>query len=409
MKYIVLLGDGMADYPLEELGGKTPLEIAKTPYMDEIARRGTIGLIDTIPEGFPPGSDVANLSVLGYDPRIYFTGRGPLEAANMGVHLSPDDVAFRCNLVTLTSDHDPVMEDYSAGHIQTDEAAAIIREIDQGMGSERFKFYPGISYRHLMVWKGGMGSMSTTPPHDIVGERTKIHLPSGDGANEICDLMDRSRTLLLNSPTNSRRIEQGKKPANAIWLWGQGRAPNMVPMTKKYGITGGIISAVNLLNGIGYYAGLEIITVEGATGYIDTNYLGKANRALESLRKLDFVFVHVEAPDEMGHEGNLAGKIKAIEEFDEKVVGTVLKAFPALGPARMVVLSDHPTPIRVKTHVSDPSPFAALSTEKDENLCNGAAYGEKSARQSGVCISPGHLMIDHFIANWRRFIAENRQ
>ncbi len=408
MKYVILLGDGMADYPLEELGGKTPLEAARTPNLDIIARKGTLGLIDTIPPGMIPGSDVANLSVLGYDPARYFTGRGPLEAANMGVCLAPDDIAFRCNLVTLSEGNDPVMDDYSAGHISTPEAEDVIRQIGKELDSDRIQFYPGVSYRHLMVWKRGMDGIGTAAPHDILGERAVVHLPSGKGAEEIIQIMERAKGVLRRSAVNAKRISAGKRPANAIWLWGQGKAPAMVPMTEKYGITGGIISAVNLLNGIGHYAGLEIIRVKGMTGYIDTNFEGKARGAIDALRRMDFVFVHVEAPDEMGHEGNIEGKIKAIELFDEKVVGAVLAEFPSLGKARVIVLSDHPTPIRLKTHVSDPSPFAALSSETNENMGGSEGYGEKAAVQSGVMISPGHTMLDHLIRDWRGFIGKKR-
>jgi 2,3-bisphosphoglycerate-independent phosphoglycerate mutase len=410
MKYLILLGDGMADYPLAELDGKTPLEASRTPHMDTMAQQGTLGLIDTIPEGFQPGSDVANLSVLGYDPDRCYTGRGPLEAANMGVRLSSEDIAFRCNLVTLSSDAESSMEDYSAGHITTAEAEAIIRDLDKSIGSENFRFYPGVSYRHLMVWKNGpRGTMNTTPPHDIVGEKVAKYLPRGAGSEDIRRMMALSIEALRENRINRDRSERGQKPATAIWLWGQGRAPAMKPITEKYGITGGIISAVNLLNGIGHYAGLRIISVEGATGYIDTNYKGKALAALDALKDLDFVFVHVEAPDEMGHEGNLEGKIKAIERFDQDVVGTVLEALPSISPVRVMVLSDHPTPIRVRTHVPDPSPFAVLSSEKDENLSSASGYGETEARKSGILVSPGFRLIDHFIMSWRNYIAEKRQ
>ncbi len=405
MKYLVLLGDGMADYPLDALGGKTPLEVASTPNMDEIALKGTLGLIDTVPAGFLPGSDVANLSVLGYDPEIYFTGRGPLEAANMGVQLGPDDVAFRCNLVTLNAGN-TVMDDYSAGHITTEDAIPFVHLLNEAIGSEQFIFYPGISYRHLMVWKGGYDVMQTTPPHDIVDQPIMSYFPEGEGSDEIKGLMTRSMAVLKTCRENQERVARGMKPVSSIWLWGQGRAPRMTPITKKFSIRGGIISAVNLLNGIGHYAGLEILSVPGATGYIDTNYVGKAEKALEALQTMDFVFVHVEAPDEMGHEGNLAGKIRAIELFDEKVVGTVLKAFPSLGDARLAVLSDHPTPITLKTHVSDPSPFAVLSNDPAENLRNAAQYSERNAEGTGLVFSPGHLMLEAFINNWRRAIAK---
>lgn len=397
MKYIVLLGDGMADYPVDELGGKTPLEAARTAHMDFMAREGTLGLVDTIPQGFKPGSDVANLTVLGYDPGICYSGRGPLEAANMGIVLGPQDVAFRCNLITLGAGDDPIMDDFSAGHITSAEAAAIIRDLDRELGNKDYQFFPGVSYRHLLVWRNGEETMITTPPHDITGQMTNGYLPRGEGSGEIQSLMKEAQRVLENHPVNLDRINRGKKPANAIWLWGQGRAPRMDKLTDRYQITGGIISAVDLLNGIGVYAGLRPIHVEGATGYTDTNYVGKAQKALAALKELDFVFVHVEAPDEMGHEGNLAGKIKAIEDFDEKVVGTVLQGINELGDVRVMVLSDHPTPLIMRTHAADPSPFAIYSSIPAENRRSGLSYGETTAKTSGLIVSPGYNLMDLFI------------
>jgi len=397
MKYIVLLGDGMADYPVDELGGKTPLEAALTVNMDFMAREGTLGLVDTIPKGFKPGSDVANLTVLGYDPGTCYSGRGPLEAANMGIVLGPDDIAFRCNLVTLGGGKDPIMVDFTAGHITSAEAAAIIRDLDHELGKKAFQLFPGVSYRHLFVWRNGKETMNTTPPHDITGQTTNAYLPQGGGVREIRSLMKEAKGLLENHPVNLERIKRGKKPANAIWLWGQGRAPRMDKLTDRYQITGGIISAVDLLNGIGIYAGLSPIRVEGATGYTDTNYVGKAQKALAALKDMDFVFVHVEAPDEMGHEGNLAGKIKAIEDFDEKVVGTVLHGIPELGDVRVMVLSDHPTPLIMRTHAADPSPFAIYSSVSAANRRTGLSYGETAAMTSGLIVTPGYNLMDIFI------------
>ena len=397
MKYIVLLGDGMADYPVDELGGKTPLEAARTANMDFMAREGTLGLVDTIPKGFKPGSDVANLSVLGYDPGTCYSGRGPLEAANMGIVLGPRDVAFRCNLVTLGKDADPLMDDFTAGHITSTEAAAIIGDLDREVGDKEFQFFPGVSYRHLLVWREGKEGMTTTPPHDITGQMTNGYLPRGEGDRKIRSLMKEARGVLEIHPVNLDRISRGKKPANSIWLWGQGRAPRMDKLTDRYQITGGIISAVDLLNGIGVYAGLKPIHVDGATGYTDTNYAGKAQKALAALKEYDFVFVHVEAPDEMGHEGNLAGKIKAIEDFDDKVVGTVLQGINELGDVRVMVLSDHPTPLILRTHAADPSPFAIYSTVPAEKGCPGLSYGETAARDSGLIVTPGSRLLDLFI------------
>ncbi len=406
MKYIILLGDGMADLPLEELSGKTPLEYAHTPHMDRVAKEGTLGMINTIPDGFPPGSDVAIMSLLGYDPAEFYTGRGPLEAANMGVKLGPADVAFRCNLVTLHGNGEYVMEDFTAGHIATEEAKRIINDVNKNLGSSEFQFYPGVSYRHLLVWRRGKADLSTTPPHNITGLAINDYLPRGEGMEEVKRLMERSQVFLRDHPVNRSRVAGGKKPANSIWLWGQGRAPKFAKLTDRYGLQGAMISAVDLLNGIGIYAGFKIIRVNGATGYIDTNYPGKARTALETIRETDFVFVHLEAPDEMGHEGNVAGKLRAIEDFDQKIVGTILNEIYGMSPFRLMVLSDHPTPISLKTHSSDPSPFAVLSSEKDENLRNGLAFSEKSARRDGIMISPGYLLMDRFIKSWGSYIEE---
>ncbi len=406
MKYLILLGDGMADWPLPELQGKTPLQAAHTPNMDRIAAEGTLGLIDTIPPGFTPGSDVANLSVLGYDPKVYHTGRGPLEAVSTGITLASDDVAFRCNLVTFGTKEELVMEDFTAGHISSEEAGWIVENLDAELRSHDIRFYPGVGYRHLMIYRGGPTTLETTPPHDITDQPIAGHLPKGEGSYEIRRLMERSRTILQDHPVNLQRAAQGKRTADSIWLWGEGRAPAMNPLTTRYGIKGGIISAVDLLRGIGICAGLEVLHVEGATGYIDTNYRGKAEKALEFLRGADFVFLHVEAPDEMGHEGNIEGKIKAIEDFDREVVGRILTGLPSLGDFRVLVLSDHPTPIELKTHSSDPSPFAVLSSVDEENIGEGKAYGEISADDAGIFISPGYLLMDRFMKDWRGFIGK---
>lgn len=406
MKYVILLGDGMADYPLKELGGKTPLEFARTPHMDRAAGEGTLGLIDTIPRGFAPGSDVAVLSVLGYDPSKCYSGRGPLEAASMGIRLGADDVAFRCNLVTLGPGSNPVLLDFTAGHISTEEAGIIIADLGTSMCSEEFQIYPGVGYRHLLVWRSGISSIVATPPHDITGKAVTDYLPRGEGAERINRLMRESREILDDHPVNRSRLERGKNPANSIWLWGQGKAPQIVSLANRYLLKGGMISAVDLLFGIGVYAGLEAIRVEGATGYIDTNYEGKAREALTALRDLDLVFVHVEAPDEMGHEGNIAGKIRAIEDFDEMVVGKVLNEIHRFGPYRLMVLCDHPTPICLRTHAADPSPFAVLSSLDRENRSSGVPFSEKAARLEELVISPGHLLMESFIGDWGKRVAE---
>jgi 2,3-bisphosphoglycerate-independent phosphoglycerate mutase len=407
MKYLILLADGMADYALDVLGGRTPLEYAHTPYMDRMAGKGTLGLIDTIPHGLQAGSDVANLAVLGYDPRICYTGRGPLEAANLGILLSPKDIAFRCNLVTLGNGTDVVMEDFTAGHISSAEAKQILSDFQSVIGSEIFRFYPGVGYRNLMVWKEGKADLTATPPHDITGKSIVPYLPRGSGSDEVNRLMRLSRDFLADHPINISRKKRGLKQATSIWLWGQGRAPRMQKITDRFNIRGGVISAVDLLNGIGIYAGLDVLPVVGATGYTDTNYRGKAEKALSALQELDLVFVHVEAPDEMGHEGNIQGKIKSIEDFDEKIVGTALQGSDSLESFRIAVLGDHPTPISLKTHAADPSPFAVISSIEAENQAKGYSFGEQMAAGAGNFISPGHLFMEIFIGKWRNFIEKN--
>ena len=321
----------------------------------------------------------------------------------MGVALGPRDVAFRCNLITLGEGGDSTMDDFTAGHITSGEAAEIIASLQDTLGNDEFQFFPGVSYRHLFVWRNGVAEMQTTPPHDITGQKSNAYLPAGPGSRTAIDVMSRAKVILTSHSVNEARKREGKRPANAVWLWGQGRVPQMVKLTDRYGFRGGVISAVDLLNGIGVYAGLQPLQVEGVTGYIDTNYRGKAERALAALQDLDFVFVHVEAPDEMGHEGNLPGKIKAIEDFDNLVVGTVLKGMSGLGAVRILVLSDHPTPISIRTHAADPSPFAAYSTVEKENRPSGRSYGEATARETGLLVTPGSDLMDLFISPGRPF------
>ena len=400
-KYIVLIGDGMADYPIAELGGKTPLQSARTPTLDRLARQGTLGRVNTIPPGFSPGSDVANLSVFGYDPAVYYTGRAPLEAVAMGVKLAPADVAFRCNLVTLLKeDGDTYMEDFSAGHISTEEAGRIVKDLGKELGNEEFNFYPGVSYRHLLVWRNGEASLrlKTTPPHDITGRNISPHVPEGDGDEEILWLMNRARKILPSHPVNLERTGMGKKPGNAIWLWGQGKAPVLKPMTHRFGIRGSVISAVDLIKGIGYYAGLEIVNVPGATGYLDTNYVGKAEYALKALEDQDLVYVHVEAPDEAAHNGNLKDKIQAIEDFDRKIVAPILEGAEKFGGYRLLILPDHFTPLTIKTHSSEPVPFIVFSSEeKDNPIKAGRSFDEESAEKAGLLIERGHELLEKFI------------
>jgi 2,3-bisphosphoglycerate-independent phosphoglycerate mutase len=391
----------MADYPLAELQGKTPLQAARTPNLDGLSQKGTLGLVRTVPPGFPPGSDVANLSIFGYDPAAHFTGRAPLEAASMGVRLGPGDVAFRCNLLTISQrEGQAFMDDFSAGHISTEEAKEIIAEIERVLGNQEFNFYPGVSYRHLLVWRNGERclSLKTTPPHDITGKNIAEYLPRGEEEAKILGLMERAGKVLPGHPINQARQRAGKKPANAIWLWGQGRAPLLFPITKRFGLEGSVISAVDLIKGIGFYAGLEIVNVPGATGYLDTNYAGKAEYALREISKKDFVYVHVEAPDEASHNGNLKDKIQAIEDFDGKIVGPILRGLESCEDFRLMVLSDHPTPLLLKTHSSEPVPFVIVSSEDSRKAPRkDRSFDEISAQMARLFVEKGHELLEKFI------------
>ncbi len=399
MKYVVVLGDGMADYPCPELGNLTPLQYAATPNMDAVASRGVIGLVKTVPDNFPPGSDVANLSVIGYDPVKYYTGRSPLEAVSMGVELKENDVAFRCNLVTLSSNEEyagKTMVDYSAGEISTPEAAELLDEVNIRLGVGDKRFYSGVSYRHLMVWENAPVTTELTPPHDISGKTITSYLPRGDGSDDLLYLMKKSNEFLPGLPVNKARMEKNLNPANSLWFWGQGKKPFLTDFTAKYGIRGAVISAVDLIKGIGICAGMTVIEVPGATGNIHTDFLGKARAALEVLQQgHDFVYIHVEAPDEAGHQGDLKTKIKAIEEIDEKVLGTLLEGLEQFDDYRLLVLPDHPTPMQTMTHATDPVPFA---------LCAGSGktvdripYHEQSAAAAGIYIAEGYTLMDKFI------------
>ena len=399
MKYIVLLGDGMADEPIPELDGKTPLEYAHTPFMDKLARAGETGLVHTVPEGFPPGSDVANLSVFGYDPHSCHTGRSPLEAASMGINLAPEDVAFRLNLVHLEAWKDEIrMGDFTAGHISTEEAVQLVQVLQDEFGGAQFNFYPGISYRHLMVWKNGVEELNLTPPHDIIGQNILPHLPHNNGAKHLILLMNSSQLLFAAHAVNLERMEKGHLPANSIWLWGQGRAPVLSTMKEKFGISGAVISAVDLIKGIGVYAGLDVIDVPGATGYLDTNYQGKAEAALEALRTRDFVYLHVEAPDEAAHEGSLEKKIQAIEDFDRLTVGTVVERISELGNYRILLLPDHPTPLAIRTHSADPVPYVLFGSSGEFASSKPVSgYNEKTASSTSLIRKEGHFLIDSLL------------
>src|SRR2546427_1830500 len=394
----------MADYPLDQLGGKTPLEVAATPNMDWLASHGVFGLAHTIPEGFPPGSDVGNMSILGYDPARYHTGRSPLEAASMGVDLRPEDIAFRCNLVTLKTTGDgSVMEDFTAGHISSEEAAEIVRDLNRHLGGNGIEFHPGVSYRNLMVWRGGMEGMQTTPPHDITDQNVATHLPEGKGADKLRALMQASATLLAEHPVNRKREERGKRKATTIWLWGQGRAPKMPTLKERFGIDGGVIAAVDIINGLGVYAGLERIRVPGITRYLDTNYTGKGEYGLRALEQKDLVFIHVEAPDEAGHMGDVAKKVQAIEDFDAKVVGTLLRGMDRWPEWKLLLLPDHPTPIALKTHVADPVPFVLFSSSEKGNS-KQLGYNETDGKKTGVVVKNAFQLIEALIEGRRPWI-----
>jgi len=395
-KYIVLVGDGMADYPIEGLGMRTPLEAARTPNMDFIAKNGLLGRAKTIPEKMTAASDVANLSILGYDPKKYYSGRAPLEAANLGIELEDDDVAFRCNLITAEGDK---LRDYSAGHIKSGEAEKLIKFINQKLGSNKLRFFPGVSYRHLLLVKRGaelkLQNLKCWPPHDITGLSIKRHLPKGDNADIIIKLMHDSKELLEAHEINHVRLDLKENPANMIWLWGQGVKPSMPKFKDKFGLSGSVISAVDLIKGLGRILGLEVINVSGATGYYDTDYEAKAKAAIKSLKKNDFVFVHVEAPDEAGHNGDLREKLTAIERFDQLVVGSFLEYSKGKNDFRIMVLPDHATPLALKTHTPEPIPFAIYG--KGIAAGDFLNFSEKEAQKSQTSFEDGYQLMEYFI------------
>jgi len=390
MKYIILVGDGMGDLPIAELGEKTPLAFAQTPAMDRIASEGELCLVRTVPEGFPPGSDVANLSLLGYLPHECYSVRAPLEAASLGVALEPDEIAFRCNLVTLRFEEDRVfMEDYSSGHISSNEARILVEGLEKVAGTDRLRFYPGVSYRHLLVHSGEVGPLVTVPPHDYTGREVTEFWQRYNSIPHLQEALCQAVAYLADHPINRDRQAQQRNPANGIWLWGEGKAPSMPTIGEQFGVEGALISAVDLLKGIGVYAGLEIIEVEGVTGYLDTNYAGKASAAIEALKTKDFVFVHVEAPDEAGHQGSLKDKLQAIEDFDGKIVKPIFGALMASGyDFRLAVAMDHFTPLSSRTHSVDPVPVAIYDSRAGK-LGSGLPYDEQSAIQAGELLPDG--------------------
>ncbi len=401
MKYLILVGDGMGDYPLAELDGKTPLETASTPEMDALCRKGELFLTHTVPDGYSPGSDVANLSLIGYDPVRYYTGRAPLEAASMGISLASDETAFRCNLVTLKkrSEVDIEMVDFSAGHITTTEAAELIETLNNECDRTRYTFYPGVSYRHLLIVKGQLEDMEVVPPHDYIEKDVSSFFSAYFEEANWAALMQLAEEVLADHPVNLKRMEKGLLPANSIWPWGEGKMPTMPTLSSRFDISGSMISAVDLLKGIGVNAGLNVINVPGATGFIDTNYAGKAKAALNALEKEDFVFVHVEAPDECGHQGSIPNKIKAIEDFDAKIVGTIINGLRQRGESfRAVVTMDHFTPIAMRSHTTDPVP-TLLYDSTEANSGSNLTFCEKSTNNnSGLeILQNGHELINKLL------------
>ena len=393
MKYAMILPDGAADEPLEELQQRTPLEAANIPNIDWIAANGRQGTVTTIPEGFLPGSDVASLSVLGYDPKKYYTGRAPLEALAQNLRTGPNDLIFRCNLVTIV---DGDMRDFSAGHITQAEAEKLIESLNEQLGTDRIRFYPGVSYRHLLVLKDTDDCDPVcTPPHDILEQPIAKHLPRGKGADLIRDLMNRSRQILPEHDVNLVRADLEESPANSIWLWGQGKTPAMESFSKRFGVSGVLIAAVDLIRGLGSAIRWKMLDVEGATGYLDTNYQNKGSAAVKALDDFDLVTVHIEAPDEAGHSGDASAKVKALEEIDTHIVGPVLNRLREFGQWRILVVPDHPTPVRLRTHTATPPPFCMAGT-KVSGLTNDP-FCEKNAAASSISIEPGHELIEYFL------------
>ncbi|MFX4263760.1 cofactor-independent phosphoglycerate mutase [Pelotomaculum propionicicum] len=399
MKYLILLGDGMADFKNPELDGKTPLQFARTPHMDLLASKGVIGTASTVPPGYPPGSDVANLSVMGYDPAEYYTGRSPLEAVSMGVELAPDDVAFRCNLVTLSDSGkypEKTMVDYSADEVTTPESGELIKKINGTLGTKDIIFHPGFRFRHLLVWKGGPEGVELTPPHDISGRVIAEYLPEGEGGATLLKLMEESYNILSDHPVNVKRIEQGLRPANSVWFWGKGKKPSLTSFHEKYGLRGSVISAVDLIKGIGICAGLDIVEVDNVTGTVETNASGKVAAAVNELSKgKDFVYLHVEAPDAASHRGETETKIKAIEMVDD-MLGRLLEGMEQFDSYKVMVLPDHPTPLSTMTHTDKPVPFVIYTSGQDSNNVNGV-YNEAAAEKSGLSFAAGHKLMDYFI------------
>ena len=403
MKYLVMLCDGMADYSVDELGGKTPLEAAATPNMDKLAETASVGLVKTVADGLKPGSDVANLSVLGYNPDDCYTGRSPLEAGSIGIDMKDTDVSLRCNLVTLTDEQvyeDKTILDYCADDISTAEAEELVKYLAENLNSDEFCFYSGVSYRHCLIWNNGTLDIGTmTPPHDITGKPIKEYVPAHPNAKKLYELMKKSYELLKDHPVNIERINKGLRPANSIWLWGEGVRANLVDFKEKYGLKGSMISAVDLLKGIGKFSGMNVVNVDGATGYIDTNFEGKAAAAISEFENgQDFVYIHVEAPDECGHRHEIENKVKSIELIDKYVLEPVAEYLKRTGEAfRVLITPDHATPLSLKTHTNDPVPFMIYDSSKDNNGVK--SFNEKTASETGLFVEKGHTIMDLFTAD----------
>lgn len=401
MKYLVMLCDGMADEPNEALGNSTPMEKANKPCMDSLAAKAEVGIVKTVAEGLKPGSDVANLSVLGYEPAVYYSGRSPLEAASIGIDLKDTDVTLRCNLVTLSDDEDyenKTILDYCADDISSEEAKILIEYIQEKLGNDVFRFYPGVSYRHCLVWSNGNPHPGVlTPPHDITGKVITDYIPNGEAVDELYDLMKKSYDLLKDHPVNQARIARGKRPANSIWLWGEGTKPLLDNFSEKFGINGSMISAVDLLKGIAICAGMNSVDVDGATGYLDTNFDGKCKAAIEEFKKgADLVYIHVEAPDECGHRGEIENKVKAIEMIDEHILGPVVEFLKGYDDFAVLVCPDHPTPLSIRTHTSTPVPYLIYDS-KNEIDSGVKVFCEKEARETGNYIEKGFTMMNYFL------------
>ncbi len=400
MKYLVLVPDGAGDEKIEKLGGKTPLEAARLPFINSLAARGEVGMVKTIPEGVAPGSDAANLSVMGYDPSVYLTGRSPLEAASIGIEMSDTDVAFRTNIITLAGDgayEDLIIKDHSSGDITTEEADELIKAVNEAFANEKLHFYTGTSYRHCLIVHDGETGFQLTPPHDVLEQRVGDHLPKGKGSEFITDMMRRSYDILKDHPVNKKRIERGLNPANSLWIWGQGKKPQLSSFYDKYRIRGTAISAVDLIKGIAICAGLNSVDVEGATGTLHTNFKGKADAAIREFRNgMDFVYVHLEGPDECSHQGDLEGKIQCLEDIDQKVLKPIVEALREDGEDfRVLEVPDHRTPLAIRTHSATPVPFVIYDSRKEQPLDESRQFNEKSG-QTGITFDSGFALADHF-------------